>query len=116
MLSVVVVGAGLSIRGLVCHSSLPRALVLHVALLDEPVECGVHDKFSAPSVEPSGQPGFEQLLDGVRPSLGVVAFEGDWLPALLIAASDWTVELLALLVHLGPGLLRLSVHAGEVLH
>ena len=59
VLSVVVVGAGLSIRGLVCHSSLPRALVLHVALLDEPVESSINDKLGVPPVEPSRKPGLE---------------------------------------------------------
>ena len=75
VLSVVVVGVGLSIRGLVCRSSLPRALVLHVALLDEPVERGVDDKLGVPPVEPSGQPGLEQLLNTVGCRLLVVALQ-----------------------------------------
>ena len=75
MLSVVVFIAGLLIGGLVCRSTLPMALVLHVALLDEPVESGVDDKLGVPPVEPSGQPGLEQLLNTVGCRLLVVALQ-----------------------------------------
>ena len=59
MLSVTLVGVGLLIGGLVHNQSVFRALVLHVALLDEPVESSINDKLGVPPVEPSRKPGLE---------------------------------------------------------
>ena len=89
--------------------------MLHVALLDEPVERGIDDKLGVPPVEPNGQPGLEQLPDAVWPGLVVVALQGQRRPALLRAALDRAEVLVAVLVQLDPGLLRLRVLADEVL-
>ena len=89
--------------------------MLHVALLDEPVERGVDDKLGVPPVEPSGQPGLEQLPDAVWSGLVVVALQGQRRPALLCTALDRAEVLVAVLVQLDPGLLRLRVLADEVL-
>ena len=59
MLSVTLVGVGLLIGGLVHNQSVFRALVLYVALLDEPVESSINDKLGVPPVEPSRKPGLE---------------------------------------------------------
>ena len=73
MLSFALVGVGLLIGGFVHGRSVSRALVLRVALLNEPVDRGVDDDFGVPPVEPSGKPGLEELFDAVRPGIGVVA-------------------------------------------
>ena len=59
MLSVTLVGVGLLIGGLDHNQSVSRALVLHVALLDEPVESSINDKLGVPPVEPSRKPSLE---------------------------------------------------------
>ena len=75
MLSVALVYVVLLICSLVYCSSLSLAFVLHVALLEEPVESGVDDKLGAPPVEPSRKPGLEQLLNTVGFRLLVVALQ-----------------------------------------
>ena len=89
--------------------------MLHVALLDEPVERGINDELGVPPVEPSGQPCLEQLLDAVWPSLLVVPLQGQRRPALLRAAPDWAVVHPFVLVHIYSLLLSMGVHTDEVL-
>ena len=57
----------------------------------------------------------EELFDTVRPSIGVVALQSARRLALLPAALDGAVISFVLFVQLYSLLLRLSVHADEVL-
>ena len=76
MLSFTLFGVGLLIGGFVWNRSVSRVLVLHVALLDEPVKRGSNSELAVIPVEPSRKAGLEELFDTVRPSLLVVSLQG----------------------------------------
>ena len=77
MLSVTFVGVGLRIGRLIYNHLVSRVLVLHVALLDEPVKCGSNSELGVLPVEPSRKAGLEELLDTVRPSLLVISVDSE---------------------------------------
>ena len=86
-----------------------------MTLLDEPVKRGSNSELGVLPVEPGRKAGLEELFDTVRSSLLVVALQGQRRPALLCTALDRAEVLVAVLVQLDPGLLRLRVLADEVL-